>query len=63
MSAIGGEKTKHHQAKQAEMNLVKMVGVQMVMCSGQARQGPLIAETVSGKVTGLLYLLHGKLWH
>lgn len=45
------------------MNLVKMVGVQVVMRSGRARQGPLIAETVSGKVTGLLYLLHGKPWH
>lgn len=41
------------------MNLPQMVRVQMVMSSGRVRQRPMITETVSGKVTGLLYLLHG----
>lgn len=31
--------------------------------SGHAWPGPLIAERLSGKITGLLYLLHGKRYH
>lgn len=56
--------------KQAVLNLLKTVrgadGGEPAPAgkrSGHAWPGPLIAERLSGKITGLLYLLHGKHYH